>query len=201
MDEEPHRYSWPLLTFKSFTLSTFCHFHSFSPSFPLPLCLSVFNFVSVILNQVRLYVCVCVCVDHVRPLWPGLCAYESQTVCEVTTATTVTVSVPPPCNNPLIRASPHLSKSLPIASRPGSLQVYPSFWPSFIPLPLPPSIPSCVSFFLSPTKPPSHTDLGKLSPAGHKIVFPLLNWFSSKSSILITACLSRAIWGKWSLLL
>lgn len=40
------------------------------------------------------------CVDCVRPLWPMLCACESQTVCEVTTETTVTVSIPPPWNTP-----------------------------------------------------------------------------------------------------
>lgn len=40
------------------------------------------------------------CVDCVQPLWPMLCACESQTVCEVTTETTVTVSIPPPWNTP-----------------------------------------------------------------------------------------------------
>lgn len=118
MDEEPHRYSWPLLTFKSFTLSTFRHFHSFSLLPPLFLSRAVSLFLTLcqlyrIKGKLSCFVCVCVCVDRVQPLWPRLCACESQTVCEVTTATTVTVSIPPSSlQQPLNPLPPTLSLSL-----------------------------------------------------------------------------------------
>lgn len=116
-------------------------------SSPLLLCLSVFNFVSVILNQgqaVMFHVCVWVCVDRVRPLWPRLCACESQTVCEVTTATTVTVSNPPSSDSLCLPLS-----LLPLSSL---LSVHHFFLSPCIPqFPLP-----VLAYFSSPTIPQSY---------------------------------------------
>lgn len=80
MDEEPHRYSWPLLTSKSFTLS---HFRSSAPLPPLFLSRAVSLFLT--LRQLyriegELSCSVCVCGSCAASVTGAVCMRESDSV-------------------------------------------------------------------------------------------------------------------------
>lgn len=133
MDEEPHRYSWPLLTFKSFTLSTFCHFRSF----PL----------SVLFSPLTLSLCVS---------WT-----ESRASCHVSAVWVYVWIMCGPCDPGCVHArarqcvwSNHCNRSHglhPSLPMPISLSLPPTLSLSLLSTSFAPHILSCLSFFLSIT--------------------------------------------------